>query len=979
MHTRINLSPIMSLPLPSAARTALICLVLLWTPFLLRYAFAQAEAESTAQTGVIFGTVVDASTGESLIGVNVSLEGTTVGRSTDLDGEYRIEHIAPGTYNVLFSYIGYTRTVVRDVEVVQGEGTRIDIALEEEVLDMGGEVVVEARAARNTEAALIKERQKAIAVSDAISAEEMSRAGVGNAADAMSRVTGATVIGGKFVTVRGLGGRYGNAKLNGATLPSTDPDRNAAQLDLFPSNLLDNIVATKTFTPDQPGSFSGGSVDVRTKDFPDRLTFSVSSSASWNNRSSLRDDFLLGPRTDSDWLGLGSDERALPEPLTAQDLVIPSQVPARRNKDMASVLDAVTRSFDGTMIPSSTSSGLDQGYGVSLGNNVSLLGRPLGFITSGTYGRSFRAVNGGNTSQYSLTSPEAEELVVDYDLNDTAGNEEVSWGILGNATYRFHPHHEAGFNFFRSQVSDQEGRYQNGPFPKNSPAAFVFETYSLRYTERSVASYQGRGEHFFRPLLGAKVDWMWAQTTTVQDEPDLRFFFNQYVETEPGDPTSRSYFINLGSSNATPPTRLFRNMEETNREAAVNVEIPFQLGVGRKGMVKLGGSSLEKDRTFRERKFDYVNGANSFASFEGDIGAFFGEENVGIIAEENGRFTFGNTIRDGSSKANNYDGFQDVTAAYAMLDMPITRWLRFIGGVRREATDMEIVSQDTTKDAGILKETDWLPSANIIFALSPEMNVRLAATRTLARPTFREKAPFVSFDFAGGRQTAGNVDLERTLITNLDLRWEWYFRPGELLSVSGFYKYFQDPIERVIVSNNAQESFQNVPSATVRGMEFELRRRLGFIADWLDQVTFSSNVALIVSETDVPERELEFAEGFDISTTRPFQDQSPYVLNLGLSYDNYESGLAASVDFNRNGKRLSHVSLGGTPNIFEYARNDLGVSVSKRFVRNVTVKLAASNLLDAGYVQAYEYQDTRYTARSYHSGRTLKMSVTYEL
>ncbi|MDX1547122.1 MAG: carboxypeptidase-like regulatory domain-containing protein, partial [Rhodothermales bacterium] len=186
------------------------------------------------QTGTIAGTLVDSETGAPLIGASAILEGTATGAATDLDGRFLIPNVEPGTYTVVLSYIGYDPMTVRGVEVRAGETTRIDVALSAEALEVG-ELVVEAAALTNTEAALLKQRQKAAGVSDAISAEDISRSGSSSAADAMEKVTGASVVAGKYVYVRGLGDRYMSTQLNGASLPSADPDRNTVPLDLFPS------------------------------------------------------------------------------------------------------------------------------------------------------------------------------------------------------------------------------------------------------------------------------------------------------------------------------------------------------------------------------------------------------------------------------------------------------------------------------------------------------------------------------------------------------------------------------------------------------------------------------------------------------------------------------------------------------------------------------------------------------------------------
>jgi len=933
-----------------------------------------------AQNGSLVGIVVDSENGEPLIGANVLVQGTVTGTAADLDGRYTLK-LPEGTYAVEYRYIGYNRKVVEGVSMVAGQVTRIDISLAPESVGLD-EVVVEARSLENTEAAMLSQRQKSAAFKDAISAEAMSQSGSGDAAEAMSKVTGASVVGGKYVYVRGLGGRYSNAQLNNTNLPSADPDQNSAQLDLFPTNLLDNIVATKTFTPDQPGSFSGGSLNITTKAFPDALSFKFTSSLAYNTQTSMSDRFLAGPTSGADWLGRDGGLRAIPKSIDIADLDIPRPSQARDDPEMAQQLDQLSKAFSGVMVPVVGEAGPNHGYALSFGDQFSLFGQPFGFTTSGTYSRDFGGYEDGSMAQFEATDPNADSLNVNFDFRDMLGEQTTAWGLMSNFTYQVHPHHEIGFNLLRTQEGEQHGRYQTGIYPKNSRPPVQYETYVLQYTERSVASYQARGDHFLKGLAGLRAEWNAALTGTRQEEPDLRFFFDQFVHVDldrDGTPDTTVYDINLGSSNATPPTRVFRDLHEDNAEANFSLELPIRVGLPSAVRLKTGGAFLRKERGFTERKFNYRDNSLDFSDFGGDVSAFFDAQNVGIVGEEDGRYTFGNTIEEGTRAANNYDGTQEILAAFAMLDLPILRDLRFIGGVRYETTEMGIVSRDSTQAPGSISERDLLPSLSVVYAVGGNMNVRASATRTLARPTFREIAPFTSFSFAGGAELSGNPDLDRTLVSNLDVRWEWFARPGEVLSVSGFYKLFENPIERVFVSNNNQVTFVNVPEATVFGVEFEVRKNMGFIAGWLNNVTANANLALIESEVEVPQRERDFALGFDIPATRPFQGQSPYVLNVGVAYENYRSGTTASASFNRFGERLSSVTLGGAPNVFEQPRNDLFVSVGQRLVNILTVKVSVDNVLDTDFVESQEYKDATFVTRRYKLGRTFKLSFTYDL
>jgi len=288
-----------------------------------------ADVNAQALKGRITGKIVDSETGDALIGANVFLQGTMIGAACDLDGNYRIEKILPGKYPLIISMMGYTKTTITDVLVSAGKVTKINAAINPEIIETEG-VVITAKAVRNTEAALLKDRQKANAVSDAISAEAISRTGSSNAAEAMNHVTGASVVDGRYIYVRGLGDRYTSTQLNGAEIPNANPYKRAASIDLIPSNLVDNIVTLKSFTPDKAGNFSGGAVNIKTKDFLDKFTMSFSASSSYNSQTTFNNDYLTSTGGSLDWLGMDDGSRNIPSELQSGYVEIPNDIIASR-------------------------------------------------------------------------------------------------------------------------------------------------------------------------------------------------------------------------------------------------------------------------------------------------------------------------------------------------------------------------------------------------------------------------------------------------------------------------------------------------------------------------------------------------------------------------------------------------------------------------------------------------------------------------
>mgnify|MGYP000899012456 FL=1 len=390
-----------------------------------------------AGTGRIIGSVNDAESGEALIGFSVYLEGTTMGARTDMDGRYVIKNVTPGNYSLVVSGIGFKQYKLTAVAVAAGSEQTFDFALERQTVETDSIVVV-GKLHRNTGATMLKHRQKADFVGDAVSAEEISRSGAGDAASAMEKVVGATVVGGKYVYVRGLGDRYANTQLNGSPLPSSDPDKQAVQMDLIPSGLLDNIVVQKTFTPDKPGNFSGGSVNMTTKDLPDGRTLSFSTSTSYNSLVTFNDNLPTATGGSKDWLGYDDGTRALPEYLSDTGLAIPNVNRIRQllnktaypdsvaeGKRLATIYNDAAEALSTEMSPKTREVPLNQSYAFNYGDRFRLFDKPLGVQGSLTYSRNFSMYEGGTVSRFRLPTTGSTELAADMSLSDTRGVQEI--------------------------------------------------------------------------------------------------------------------------------------------------------------------------------------------------------------------------------------------------------------------------------------------------------------------------------------------------------------------------------------------------------------------------------------------------------------------------------------------------------------------------------------------------------------------------
>ncbi len=951
-----------------------------------------------AQDGRIVGTVVDAETGETLIGVNVIIEGTIQGTATDIDGNYTIRRVAAGTYNLVVTYLSYASQTITGLEVGEGETVRLDVAMEpeSEFLD---EIVVTAEAVLNNEAGLLRQRQKSVAFSDAISSETISKTGSGDAAGVLKKVVGASVVGGKYVYVRGLGERYSSTHMNGIELPTADPDKKSFQLDLIPSSLIENVVTLKTFTPDKPGNFSGGLVDITTKDFPEERTLDFSISSSYNSQISFQDG-LLGERSNTDWLGYDNGQRDIPDYLSElrnSDTDIPVLSSGDNlGSPESRLLNSASRAFNNEMVPVSTTLPMDYGFGLSFGDqSVTGIGK-LGYSLSLTYSRSFDNYDNGTIGRYLLVGEygTTNSLTGERIYSDQRTDDNVDWGSLINLAYIPHSNHKINFSFFKTQSGSHIGRLVEG-FWQDVPNSNQLSNV-LSYQERSLDAFFLTGKSVFKQYKDIEVEWKLSTTTNAMETPDLRYFLLQSQETQING-ADTTLFSNPASLYPR-PSRFFRDLDESGKSGILDITIPILDNSN----FKTGAFYDSKTRDFNEYRYDIFNDAYSIRDANGDAFDFFGTQGI-IDSTASGRgqgYDYGTYIQEGTEVRNSYNSESNISAFYGMIDIFITSKLRFIGGARFEKTDITATSNDSVlaitpnpvtpdnpngegfQGVGRLDNTDLLPSVSLVYSLTESTNFRAAYTKTLARPTVRELMPLITFDFAGDFLFQGNPTLERTLITNYDLRYEWFPSPGEIFAFSAFYKDLENPMERVIrndIGNNAT-SIQNVPQGRVQGVEFEVRKRLGFLGYKLENLTFAGNLTFVHSEVDIADIELDFirAANPNASSTRQLFGQSPYIINLDLQYQN-DNGLSTNLSFNRFGDRLSLATGNATPNVFERAYNTLNWNLNYQLSSNLSLGAKIDNILNPDIVQSYDFKGQEYIFQSFKRGVSFSTSLKYSL
>ncbi len=920
------------------------------------------------------------------------VRGTTLAVTTDAQGRFQLTGVPPGVYAVQFAAPGYSPAVVGEVLVAPDQLSTVSFSLRPEFYELE-EYVVTAPELESVTEQLLAERREAVALLDVIGADQFSRVGASDAADIVSRVAGVTVAEGKTPVVRGLNERYVGLTLNGAEVPSPDPYKKTVNLDLFPAVLIQSVTVQKSFTPDQPGNFTGGGVNLVTRSLPEAFVFQLSGEAGYNTRATGNDRFLSYRGGSLDWLGIDDGTRALPSALAAPDLRVPfppfstgrptSPTYAQRKAD-AELLAELTRQMGATEFQGRSQAPPPNHKGsLAFGDTVKLFGGSLGYFVGLPYDRRYSFYDDGVARRYAPGLGE-NTFVVRKDFRDWRSVEEVTWGALVNLAYVFNEAHEVGFNYMHNQSTEDLVRRQLGVI-SDDPGT-DFDLNRLIFTERALDTFQWRGRHELPALADLRVDWLGSLATTTQDEPDARFFNFGW---EGGQPVlDRSGFPEPRA-----PTRYFRELNEDQAGGKVDLSLPVTQWSGLEARLRGGFFITDARRDFLDREFYYQgqSGETARHPFTGDPNTYLTAENLGYRASTNattGAITY-TWDRYLQLRRSRYEGQQQILAGYLMTELPLhPRW-KVIGGVRLETTDLAVASESylansitgVTTNRSDLARTDWLPGVGLIWNPRPDMAVRLNYAQTLARPTFRELAAYRGYDPILDELLDGNPRLRLSDIQNYDLRWEWFPRPGEVFSVSLFYKDLRNAIERNFVTRDAEiVSFSNRDQAETCGVEFEARRALDFLlpAEY-GTLTLGLNLALIQSEVGLTPAELAAKREVlpDAPATRSLYDQSPYVLNADLTYDLPQTGTSLTLGFNLFGPRITIASL-TTEDVFEQPAPVLDLVLRQRLSRKLSLKFSAKNLLDPAIERTYG-ENSGLLYSSYRRGLTFALGLNYEL
>jgi len=889
-----------------------------------------------AQSGLIRGVIIDNEFQDPVPFTNIIVKEVGTGTTSDFDGNYEIE-LSEGVYTLMFSFMGYETLEISDVKVSSQELAVVNVTMN--TLAQGlDEVVISVSASKNTETSVLEFQKKSVSLVDGLSSQRIKSSGASNIASAVKSVPGVSVQGGKYVYVRGLGDRYTKSILNGIDIPGLDPDRNTIQMDIFPTNILDNVIVIKSATADMPADFTGGIVDVLTKEFPNSKRLSISVSSAYNPKMHYNNNYLSSVSSNTDFLGFDDGLRSIP--------VNPNQGYSVLEGINSPKISEVTNKFNPNMSALKKTSLGDYSFSISGGNQKTIgSDMRLGYFGSFSYKNTtdFYEKSQNNTF-YKEADSKIFQLSKNRTQNGPLGQNSVILSAMGGFSFK------TSLSKYKLNILHiQNGESSAGIFDQtvNLNDSKELLKHNLDYTQRAITNILISGTHTFNEDSAWKLNWKLSPTKSSIKDKDVRTTSFEVVD-------NGTFQIKENDK----PTRIWRNLDELNLVGKLDLERKLKL-FNNDSKLKFGTLG-----SFKGREYDIY----SFRINVPDNMGILNNGNPDDLLKSSNLWSpnniFGNHIalytNGGVEKGKNYDANQLTLAGYSSIEFKIGIKLKSVIGIRAEKFIQKYSGENSGgtinyQDEKVIDKLDVFPSTNLIYSLKENSNIRFSYSKTTARPSFKEASIAEIFDPLSNMTFIGNIKLRPSYIDNLDLRFEIFGDKNELFAVSGFYKSFQDPIE-LSYYESATENFQpkNLGNAKVFGLEFEMRKQIS------QAIGININASIIESKQEYGTSELNLRTnglrvGESLGTYRRLQGQSPYLINSSIDYKD-ENGLITGLFFNMQGKTLEVVGTGFAPDVYTHPFESLNFNLSKKIGKNknktFTVKI--ENLLDSKKESYYE-------------------------
>ena len=883
------------------------------------------------QKGVIKGLITDSTNSMEIIGAAVKVAGTDLGVITNFDGAFIISNVPVGKATLEISFISYaTKRITVNVTAEDTVFVKTTLASNEIMLKAA---VIKAERLTNTQEAVLFEIRDASQVVSGISSQQIHKSQDNNAAQVMQRVPGVTIMDNRFVMIRGLSERYNNIMINNVIAPSTEVNKRTFSFDLIPSGALDRMMVYKSGSAELPGDFAGGVIKVYTVENIEERFFKIGIGTGIRAGTTFN-PYYQSQGSSTDFLGFDNGFRAIPDQFPSTRNLQNSPRNSQLRQDAAHSLPNNFQTSSSTAVP-------DFSFGISFGEKFNIGKVQVTGINSVGYSQSYQYYK-RDFHRYFEWVDEEQPIIKRFEFEDDTYEKQVKINALSNWTFKFNNKHKIKFKNLFNQIGENETIIRNGEDFIQRPGDEL-RNYLLGYRSRSIYSGQLEGIHEFTDRKN--LSWVIGSSYLKEDEPDLRRFRTFRPEGVHSNETEGFQMQLPPSSNLFETGRYYGKLNEysINHGTDYTYNLDNRKKDGKK--IKVGYYTDSRSRSFSSRYMSYLY-PGFFDPAEGErirrlpLDEIFSPEN---IKTENGLI-----LEEGTRPIDEYTASNHLAAAYIGFNLPInTKWSTSVG-FRGEYNVQSLQSRD---DATIIEVNNpifsSLPFLNLSYNISKNSIVRVAYGRTVNRPEFRELAPFLYYDYKMEAGVIGNPNLKTATIDNLDLRYEFYPRPGETISLGSFYKKFTNPIENrtIITTESPQFTFINADAAFNYGFELELRKSLQGLTSSkiLNNFSFNINSSVIWSQVDLG------ATAVAQDQIRPLQGQSPYIINAAVYYNDEKRNLSVSAVYNIIGERIYSVGDVLFPTIYELPRNSIDLTITKRISKQVTFKMGFQDLLNAPF------------------------------
>ncbi|TGE27289.1 TonB-dependent receptor [Hymenobacter metallicola] len=903
----------------------------------LLFIFLVINSLAFGQQGVISGKVTDKKTGEGVIGATVLVTGTVQAAPVDVQGNYELK-LDPGTYNITMTYIGYKPLTFGGIVVTANGKTTLNGVMEENVTNLK-EVTVTGQKQTGTEVAMIQDLKKSEVVVSGMSNDQIVRTLDRDAAEVVKRIPGVTIQNNNFIVIRGLAERYNTVLLNDALTPSAEVDTRSFSFDILPSSVIDRILIFKSGSPELPGEMGGGVVKVYTKNSVLENATSLSVSSWVRGGTTFDNGYMVSNRSKTDWLGFDNGQRQLSDNAPS-GLVKTSDASPEQRGELSRNLRSTT------WLPRYISAKPDLRASLGLSRRYEIGSAYLSNVTSISYSNTREQYSIQRNRYIKEIDPSTGLPAEQYAFNDERAVTGVRLGIIHNWQVRLNNRNRLEFRNFLNQYATDEVVHRTGRDEDK-----LRDDFAMHYQSRTIYAGQLQGAHDLGQNEHTTVSWSAGYNYVYRDEPDYSRYRNQQQQL-PG--VERPWLVNIpNEGNIADASRFFSELHENTVMASGQWERRW---AGRDSTranqykLRAGFYTEHKARSLANRYFSYVRGTN-FENTDLEllpIDRIFAPENLDPIK--------GFTVDEGTKPQDRYEAENTLYAEYIGIVAPISDKFNISGGLRVEHNNRRL--RDGGNGDYRELRTIPLPSFNATFNFNDRSLLRLAGSKTVNRPEFREVAPYRYYDYTTNAIILGDSTLKTATIYNADLRYEFYPSRSELISVGVFYKKFNDAIEQVTYKQTSTQlymTYQNAASAYDIGAEIEVRKGLIDLTEssFLQHLSFVLNASVIKSRVKLESNATN--EGFALSD-RPLQGQSPYVVNAGLFYQDTDRKWQVSAQYNVIGQRFTFIG-DQTDNYsaIEMPRHVIDLAITKGVGEHLQIKAGIQDLLNQPVRQLYDF------------------------